>query len=186
MKEFGLNLLGRAIYDATFSEICKPFSHASTVTLAAQGAEILIKARIAEEHPLLIFSKIPNISQKDDLLGIQNLFDSGKSYTYEDLPNLLWATVGVRIKSLDEYKQFGTLRNKIMHFAVPNVDLPKLTLEFIINVMEPLIEEFWQETSLEYAEQFDDVIVSEGYLKEQLIQYGISLTPRILTFLDAQ
>lgn len=45
MKEFGLHILGRAIYDATFSEMMRPFAHMLSVVHAAHGAEILIKAR---------------------------------------------------------------------------------------------------------------------------------------------
>lgn len=186
MKEFGLSLLGRAIYDATFNEMCSPFAHASAVTLAAQAAEILIKARIAEEHPLLIFSKLPSQSSTQDLLTIAELFEYGKSYAYEELPNLLWATTSFRIEELEEYKNFGRLRNKIMHFAVPDIELANETLRFSMNVMEPLIEKFWNETALQYVENWDDVIISEGYLKERLIGLGITLSPRIINILDKE
>lgn len=184
MKEFGLNLLGRAIHDATYNEMCRPFAHASTVTLAAQAAEILIKARIAEEHPLLIFSKLPSQTYSQDVLTIAELFEYGKSYTYEELPNLLWATTSLRLEGLEEYKNFGRLRNKIMHFAVPDIELANETLRFSINVMEPLIEKFWNVTAIQYAEDWDDVIVSEGYLKERLVTLGINLSPRIINILN--
>lgn len=186
MKEFGLNLLGRAIYDATFAEICQPFAHASAVTLAAQAAEILIKARIAEEHPLLIFSKLPSQASTQESLTIAELFEYGKSYAYEELPDLLWATTSLRIEALEEYKKFGRLRNKIMHFAVPDIELANETLRFSINVMEPLIEKFWNVSALQYAEDWDDVIVSEGYLKERLVGLGINLSPRIIKLLDKE
>lgn len=186
MKEFGLNLLGRAIHDATFNEMCQPFAHASAVTFAAQAAEILIKARIAEEHPLLIFSKLPSQTSTQDTLTIAELFESGKSYAYEELPNLLWATTSMRLEGLEEYKNFGRLRNKIMHFAVPDIELANETLRFSINVMEPLIEKFWNVSALQYAEDWDDAIVSEGYLKERLVGLGINLSPRILNILDKE
>lgn len=48
MREFGLAILGRAVYDLTFSEMMAPFKHSMAVGLAAQGAEISIKARIAQ------------------------------------------------------------------------------------------------------------------------------------------
>lgn len=186
MKEFGLNLLGRAIHDATFNEMCQPFARASAVTFAAQAAEILIKARIAEEHPLLIFSKLPSQTSTQDTLTIAELFESGKSYAYEELPNLLWATTSMRLEGLEEYKNFGRLRNKIMHFAVPDIELANETLRFSINVMEPLIEKFWNVSALQYAEDWDDAIVSEGYLKERLVGLGINLSPRILNILDKE
>jgi len=186
MKEFGLSLLGRAIHDATYNETCRPFAHASTITLAAQAAEILIKARIAEEHPLLIFSKLPSQSSAQDSLTIADLFEYGKSYAYEELPNLLWATTSFRIDKLEEYKNFGRLRNRIMHFAVPDIELADETLRFSINVLEPLIEKFWDETAIRYAEDWDDVIVSEGYFKDRLVGLGITLNPRLINILDKE
>ena len=54
MKELGLTVLGRAIHDSTFSETMRPFAHGLAVVHAAHGAEIVLKARIAQEHPLLL------------------------------------------------------------------------------------------------------------------------------------
>ncbi len=181
MKEFGLSILGRAICEATFSEYERPFAHALTITHAAHAAEVLLKARIAEEHPLLIFSKLPTASSTDSLLSIKELFEYAKSYTYEDLPNLLWATTGLRVDKLDEYREFGKLRNTIMHFAVPAIKLADETLKFAINVMEPLIDKFWRDSAIPYAENWDDVIISDGYLRERLDGLGIHLTPRIIS-----
>ena len=48
MREFGPCVLGRAIYDSTFSEMTRPFAHALAVVHAAHGAEIVLKARVAE------------------------------------------------------------------------------------------------------------------------------------------
>jgi hypothetical protein len=178
MREYGLSLFGRALYDVTFSEQFKPFCHASSVVLAAQAAEILIKARIAEEHPLLIFSKLPNISA-ETLLNIQELFADGKTYTYEALPNLLWATTGIKIDKHDEYKNFGKLRNNIAHFAVPDGYLADETLRFIIIVLEPLIHTFWKSSGIPHAVEWDDVIIEEGYLKERISRLGIDIDERI-------
>ena len=60
MREFGLAILGRAAYDLTFSEMMAPYKHAMAIGHAAHGAEIVIKARIAQEHPLLLFTHLPN------------------------------------------------------------------------------------------------------------------------------
>ena len=103
MKEFGLHILGRAIYDATFSEMTRPFAHMLSVVHAAHGAEILIKARIAEEHPLLIFKSYPKSNTTKDVLSIKELFKYGRTLMYSDLPEVLWATTGYRIKELDRY-----------------------------------------------------------------------------------
>ena len=117
MKEFGLHILGRAIYDATFSEMTRPFAHMLSVVHAAQGAEILIKARIAEEHPLLIFKSYPKSNTTKDVLSIKELFKYGRTLMYSELPEVLWATTGYRIKELDRYQKFGELRNIIVHIS---------------------------------------------------------------------
>jgi hypothetical protein len=117
MKEFGFHILGRAIYDATFSETTRPFAHMLSIVHAAHGAEILIKARIAEEHPLLIFKSYPKSNTTKDVLSIKELFKYGRTLMYSELPEVLWAATGYRIKELDKYLKFGDLRNTIVHFS---------------------------------------------------------------------
>jgi hypothetical protein len=168
MKEFGLSMLGRAIYDVTFSELSAPFAHALAVVHGAHGAEIVLKARIAEEHPLLMFSKLPKQSTTTGNLTIAELFEHGRSFDYYDLPDLLWAATGHRMERLDDFKKFGELRNQIVHLAVPEIDLVKTTLSFCIEVMEPILDNFWKESAIPYAEQWDDALVSDGYLLEQI------------------
>src|SRR3989442_1022235 len=119
MREFGLSILGRAVYDATFAEIGRPFAHPLAVVTAAHGAEIVLKARIAEEHPLLIFRKLPSPTSTAGSLTIAELFEHGRSAEYEDLPALLWASTGYRLSRQESYFAFGRLRNKIVHLAVP-------------------------------------------------------------------
>ena len=185
MKEFGLSILGRAIYDATFSEMMRPFAHALSVTHAAHAAEIILKARIAEEHPLLIFKKLPSQLSTSKELTVNELFAYAKSYLYVELPDLLWATTGIRIEKIEEFKAFGKLRNQITHFAVPAVDLPTETMKFAITVLDPIVEKFWGKSAIPYAEDWDDVIISEGYLETQLNQIGIEIDERLRAILGA-
>src|SRR5690349_3474380 len=98
MKDFGLHLLGRAIHDATYSEMYTPFSHALGVTHAAHGAELIVKARIAQEHPLLIFDELPrSATAAGGKLTIEHLLVRGKTVQYSELPELLWAATGYRM-----------------------------------------------------------------------------------------
>jgi hypothetical protein len=175
MREFGLSILGRAIYDATFSEMTAPFSHALAIVHAAHGAEIVLKARIVEEHPLLVFSRLPALSSTSGSLTVSELFEYGRSYDYSDLPNVLWAATGHRLQRLEEFQAFGKLRNQIMHFAVPEINLAGEALKFCIEVMEPVVYSFWQESCIPYAEQWDGVIVEDGYLEERLVEEGIEI-----------
>jgi hypothetical protein len=49
---------------------------------ALHAAEILIKARIAEEHPLLIFSSLPRAKKPSEhLLDINDLLNEAKTYS---------------------------------------------------------------------------------------------------------
>jgi hypothetical protein len=179
MKEFGLHVLGRAIYDATFNETMRPFAHALSITHAAHATEILLKAKVAEEHPLLIFSRLPKPSTTDRELTVSELFEYGQSCNYHELPDLLWATTGIRIDRLQEFLEFGKLRNKIIHFAVPNIELADETLKFVINVLDPLIEKFWGLSGIPYSVEWDDAIISDGYLGERLIRIGIHIDERL-------
>jgi hypothetical protein len=178
MKEFGFHVLGRAIYDATFSETMRPFAHVLSVVHAAHGAEILIKARIAEEHPLLIFKSYPKSNTTKDSLSIKELFEYGRTLMYSELPEVLWAATGYRIKELDRYQKFGALRNTIVHFAAPDCEASAETLKFAFEVFDPIVRDFWGESFIDYSEYWDDVIISEGYLREQIEELNIQVHPK--------
>jgi hypothetical protein len=186
MREFGLTILGRAAYDVTFSEMSRPFAHAISVCHAAHGAEIAIKARIAQEHPLLLFTALPKSSKAEDQLTVTELFVYGRTIQFQDLPEHLWATTGIRMGRVEHYQQFGKLRNTITHFAVPDLDFAGETLKFLFQVMEPLVRRFWDKSILPYAGEWDEVTVSDGYLEEQLVQYGIEITPELRAAIDAE
>jgi hypothetical protein len=178
MKEFGLHILGRAIYDATFSEMTRPFAHMLSVVHAAHGAEILIKARIAEEHPLLIFKSYPKSNTTKDVLSIKELFKYGRTLMYSELPEVLWATTGYRIKELDRYQKFGELRNIIVHIsAVPDCEASTETLKFPLEVLDYIVQDFWGESLIYYSQEWDDAIISDGYLQEQIDRLNIQVHP---------
>lgn len=167
--------MGRAIVDATFNERLKPFAHPLAIVHAAHGAEIVLKARIAQEHPLLVFENLPKSASTAGNLTIIELLDQGRTIRYEDLPETLWATTGYRLSKAKEFLEFRRLRNQIMHFAVPDGELADATLRFCFEVIEPLAQEFWKESLVDYAEAWDDAIHSDGYLRERLIGLGIKL-----------
>ncbi len=177
MKEFGLCLFGRAVVDVIFAEIMNPYAHAMGVVRCAHAAEILIKARIADEHPLLIFSKLPGPTQEDKKhLDIDTLINEGKTLVYGDLPNALWSATGYRINDIDRFQSFGRLRNTITHLAVPEIDLSKATLEFAFQILEPIIFDFWKTDVVEYMEEYD--ADPEEALREQLDNLNICFSRR--------
>jgi hypothetical protein len=100
------------------------------------------------------------------------------------LPEILWAATGYRIKDVKRFTDFGKLRNMIMHFAVPDKDNSGETLRFAFEVIDPMLQDFWDDSVIPYAEIWDDVIVVEGYLQEQLSANGITVTTNTRKLID--
>lgn len=123
------------------------------VLQAAHAAELIIKAAIAEQHPLLIFSSLPKSKKDDDgFLSLNDLFESGKTIQYSELPEKLWAATGFKIEDIGLFNSFGKLRNCIQHFATPDIDLRTETSRFIYLVIDPILEHFWNEYAIEYVD----------------------------------
>ena len=123
------------------------------VLQAAHAAELIIKAAIAEQHPLLIFSSLPKSTKEEDgFLSLNDLFESGKTIQYIDLPERLWAATGYKIEAIGLFNRFGKLRNCIQHFATPDRDLRTETTYFIYNVIDPILEYFWSKYAIEYVD----------------------------------
>ena len=164
MREFAFAVLGRATYECTFADLGAPYGHALAVVHAAHGMELMIKARIADEHPLLIFDTLPKSGSTTNMLGAKELFEKGRTIQYSDLPEALWAATGIRLAQLNRYNEFGQFRNTIMHFGVPDKEWSDLSLKFLFEVVEPLAQEFWKESFIPYASVWDEVTIAEGYL----------------------
>jgi hypothetical protein len=180
LREFGMAVLGRAVYDLTFSEMMRPYAHLIAVGQAAQGAELTIKARIAQEHPLLLFNTLPKSVNAPDQLTIQELYEYGRTIQFNELPEVLWATTGVRLGKVEQFQRFGRLRNASLHFAVPDSEnFHTLTLKFLFEVMEPLVRQFWQKSIIPYAAEWDDYVYQPDGLRMQLEQSGIEITPEL-------
>jgi hypothetical protein len=73
-------------------------------------------------------------------LDFVDLFESGRTVQYFELPALLWAATGIEVPDREHYAAFGKLRNAIQHFAPPEaVDVHADTLRFIYGVIDPFI-----------------------------------------------
>ena len=157
MRDFGLFMVAKGVVNATFSEVGSPYSHAMGLVHVANGFEILIKAKIVEEHPLLVFSKIPketNITNGN--IKFEDLLEHGQTIMYSELPDRLWAATGYKIEPIKLYNEFGKIRNQIIHFAVPEISLSEITLQFAYTIIENAVNEWWNTTILEYAQEYDD------------------------------
>jgi hypothetical protein len=154
MKEVGLGLLSQAQVNTFFWRYENRLDAGIFgVIQTAHAAEILIKAAIAEQHPLLIFSQLPKSGNVDgDLLDFESLFESGRTLEYNELPERLWATTGYKIKELADFNSFGKLRNGIQHFAVPDSNLSEITGQYIYKIIDPILEHFWSLFAVEYCD----------------------------------
>jgi hypothetical protein len=144
------------------------------VLQAAHAAELIIKAAIAEQHPLLIFSNLPKSTKEEDgFLSLNDLFESGKTIQYVDLPERLWAATGYKIEAIDLFNKFGKLRNCIQHFATPDRDLRTETTDFVYKVVDPILGHFWNKYAIEYVDLdgYEDDIFGMIYERGLKIRY---------------
>ncbi len=157
MKELGLGALTHAMRLSLYADPGNPSWGDLSVLNGAHAAEILIKARIAAEHPLLIFDQLPRSTQAEGaLLAFDDLFEKGRTIDFLDLPERLWATTGQTLQNLDVYKEFGRLRNAIQHFAAPGDNPSTKTLEFVFKVLDPFIFKNWGLYAIDYNEENGD------------------------------
>jgi hypothetical protein len=185
MREFGLATLGRATYDLTFSLNMHPYSSSMAIITAGHGAELVLKARIAEEHPLLLFSQLPRSTTTSTTLTVAELFEHGRTVQFNDLPELLWATTGIRMDRVDQFQRFGRLRNAVVHFGLPEkVDWSSQTLKFLFEVKEPVVFQFWQESIASHGAEWDEVML-DGHLQDQLDQAEVEISPQLRAILGA-
>ncbi len=143
-----------------------------SVLQAAHAAELLVKARISQEHPLLIFSNLPSVSNQDTL-SIDKLAEYGKTIEWSDLPKVFKTITGCNFENDSIFKSFGRLRNSVQHFGIiPNQSTTSASLEtlkFIYSFIDPFINEHWGL----YAIDFDEDMDSYEHLPNILIGYEI-------------
>jgi hypothetical protein len=152
MRVTGMLLLMDAFRESQYKK-----SSILSVVHTAQSAEILIKARIADEHPLLIFKKIPEKKAATDYLSLDLLLEKGQTLSYSELPDRLWASAGLTINDLEGWYEFGRLRNQIVHTSLTNRnDLNFISLKFILEILDPLVESFWGKSVIEFIKYHPD------------------------------
>lgn len=149
MIDLGCGSLGHANYLAHFTNMIEYSWNQLAVLQAAHSCEIFLKARLAQEHPLLIFESLPKSTSQQfngtGKLDFDSLVQSGKTIEYSALPEKVWAATGFRFSQsqLELFKKFGALRNTIQHFAAPKRELYTIVTQFIYEVIDPFINEHW-------------------------------------------
>lgn len=170
MRELGLWALAHANWHAHYFSHENPCWSELSVLQAAHAAEILIKARIAQEHPLLIFEQLPKPGLSPESgLTFDHLIENGKTYQWNELPDRLWATTQIRLPDVERFRAFGRLRNTIQHFAAPERDVSDETIRFIFGVIDPFINACWAECAVDYNEDHEPYV----YFVAGLITRGV-------------
>lgn len=160
MRDLGLGALAHANRHAAYVAINGHRWSELSVLQAAHAAELLIKARIAEEHPLLIFEQLPKSTQvTGQELSPDDLFRQGRTVQWSDLPDRLWATTGLKIPNRQRYDNFGKLRNGLQHFAPTDSQDPgEEALRFIFDVVDPFINQCWELFAVDFDEDDEPYI----------------------------
>ncbi|HCU6011352.1 TPA: hypothetical protein OUZ74_000223 [Legionella pneumophila] len=169
MVEFGCSLLGKSLYDLTFASMGGECVHPYAYSGIIQALEILMKAAIAEKHPLLIYEKIPKLTSKKNQLD--EFFKKARSRSFLDLPDLLALTTNYQI----ECKLLETAwinRCKIIHIGHNlNLDYTYSGLDLTFKIIDPFIYTFWKRSSIDETTSFDSE--TPIYLVEHCLDYDI-------------
>ncbi len=178
MHDLSNFLLGKAIYDVTFSEMCRPFVNHLAIIHAVHGAEILIKGKLVAIDPAIIFERKDVEAYYTKGKDLSKLIDKGRTEPYSRLPNLLYRHIKYKIPDKNFFLEMGIKRNRIIHMGLREEDPCKLVLEYLFHVVDPIAWDLWNESFVTYSGEYDDVIIAEGYLQEQLLNYKIQVHPK--------
>lgn len=175
MRNLGLGALAHANRHAAYDGWENKGWPYLAVLQAAHAAELLIKARIAQEHPLLIFDQLPKASGAiGEMLDLDDLLKQGRTVGWTDLPDRLWAATGITVDRAT-FMNFGRLRNAIQHFAQPPTSDPGgEALEFIFSVVDPFIHHCWELYAVDYDEDHEPYVYFVNSLVSREIPFLVS------------
>lgn len=183
MSDFAGALFGHAMWHSIMTgRGGTPWSEVFGLIHVVHGGELLLKAAVVKEHPLLIFSKTPALDQYGSpRLTFEALAKGGRTISYNELPNTLWAATGYRLPDIDTYRRVGELRNSIQHFAAPQADYPCEVLSYICRVAEPVFRKFWNVGVFRvivdgWDEQDSYLFSEEPLVKEAIEECGIEFS----------
>ncbi len=176
MRDISRNMrrTGMLLFRDAFMEACRG-EKLLCVVHAAHAAEILLKARIAQEDPLSMFSKLPTRpKESNNALSVIDLIENGHTLKYTELPNKLLEITGIKIERIDQYKEFGRIRNQIIHLSIPSSKkaLDELTILYSLEVLDPLVESFWGSSVFDFIKN-DYFYDSNGFLSSGLLESRI-------------
>ena len=167
--------LAQANHHAVFADPGNEHWDFISVLNTAHAGELFLKAIIAKQHPLLIFKDVPGLDDsRSTSLDIDTLLKRGRTHDFEKLPQVLWATTGLRIPDMDCYERLRKARNAIQHFCAPDEeDFRALSLKFIYKNIDPLIAKEFGLVAIEFHE---DHSVGYDYVVLQILRAGLKFT----------
>lgn len=180
MRQLGCSALAHAMDLVCFTNSVAQFNsvegrHLIAVLNAGHAAEILIKARIAQEHPLLVFKEVPKRPRSGtNILTFEQLLEDGRTLMFNELPERLWAVTGYELPNQEIYQAFGRLRNAIQHFASPNRDVAEDVIVFIFKVIAPLLWDSWRLLAIDHFEDPD----GDEYILNRLSRVPVPIRVR--------
>lgn len=174
-----MRLTGMLLFQDALLEALRP-THFLCVIHMAQAAEILLKARIADDNLLSIFSTIPGNEVNQASLSLTDLIENGRTYPYAKLPTQLMNTTGVSVRELTAYQDFGKLRNQLVHFSLQNqTNLDMAALKYGLEVLDPLVESFWGKSVLDFIQAYP------WFDPAEQLEYGLAKNKRLYKKFDA-
>lgn len=107
---------------------------------------------------------------------LQICFNKVGTIQWSDLPERLWAVTGIQIPNKEAFDSFGKFRNGIQHFAPPPnaCDIQGITLRFVFEVIDPLINNCWELYAIDYDEDYDPYVYFVGALVYREILFLVS------------
>ncbi|MEM1237772.1 MAG: hypothetical protein AAGI10_12430 [Pseudomonadota bacterium] len=164
--------LRRANTDAVFFDPGMEHRQTLAPLAAAHAGELVLKALIAREHPLLLFKNLGEKSTNDEI-NLDWLLAHGRTHDFSRLPSVLWASAGIELPNLDSFKRIAKRRNQVQHFLDNSQgDVQQECLDFIYGNLDPLLDEHFGLCACEYHEdQFPDYVI--GCLLAHEIRFSV-------------
>ncbi len=176
LRDLGLGTLSAALAQCMRCALDRAPWPELAVLQAAEAAELLLKARIAEEHPLLLFRTMPPMPRRGvPVRDLQSFFEEGETHGYSDLPEHLWATTGIELPGVDRYRAFGRLARSIKHRPpTSGFDAIQEVLRFVFEVLDPFLEAGWGFVAMDFFEDSDRTPDLLGLLLQRRVAFLMS------------
>ncbi|WP_370191503.1 hypothetical protein [Qipengyuania sp.] len=183
-----LGALRQANTQAVFADPGMEHRDYLCISSSAFAGELIIKAVIAKEHPLLIFRDLFHLEKhiREDYEFTEILLNA-KTYQFDKLPELLWVTTGERIPDLDLFHRVRRARNSVQHFSAPDAgSFRRLSLEFLYKIVDPLLHRHFGLFAVDYHEDYS---IGYDYVVNCLIAYELEFSvpkPLCITEFDVR